>query len=77
MKQFWHTAAEPNRLSIEFTAKDTTRNADFRYDILIDGKQHMIPALLRERANNSIKLNPTGLWTHTWQVLPEDSVCLT
>ena len=68
MKEFWHTEVLKDRLTLLFNAKDTTRDAQFSYEILIDGLPHEIPPLLRERANNSIKLNPTGMWTHTWQV---------
>ena len=68
MKKFWHTSCDAHKLSLKFNAQDTTRNAHFEYDITIDGQPHEIPEYLRERANNSIKLNPSGLWTHSWAV---------
>eukprot|EP00929_Paragymnodinium_shiwhaense_P121897 TRINITY_DN9431_c2_g1_i2.p1 TRINITY_DN9431_c2_g1~~TRINITY_DN9431_c2_g1_i2.p1 ORF type:complete len:132 (-),score=8.41 TRINITY_DN9431_c2_g1_i2:249-644(-) len=65
-KQFEHTTVNSNELKIEFKAADTTRKATFGYTVKLDGKPHKIDAALRARANNSIKMNPTGKWRHWW-----------
>lgn len=65
-KEFRHSAIDEGRLTIGFRAADTTRNADFAYDIKIDGQPHNIDGMLRARANNSIKLNEKGTWSHWW-----------
>jgi len=54
------------KIEVGLRAADTTRNVNFKYDILLDGLPHEIIPMLRQRANNSIKMNPTGLWTHWW-----------
>jgi len=67
IKEFRHSSIEEGRLEVRFKAADTTRNTDFGYEITIDGKPHEIDPLLCARANNSIKLNPTGRWAHWWE----------
>lgn len=54
------------KMEVQLRAADTTRNVNFQYDMMLDGQPHEIDPLLRKRANNSIKMNPTGLWTHWW-----------
>eukprot|EP00443_Scrippsiella_acuminata_P048600 CAMPEP_0115247428 /NCGR_PEP_ID=MMETSP0270-20121206/41546_1 /TAXON_ID=71861 /ORGANISM="Scrippsiella trochoidea, Strain CCMP3099" /LENGTH=474 /DNA_ID=CAMNT_0002662691 /DNA_START=35 /DNA_END=1459 /DNA_ORIENTATION=+ len=66
-KEFRHTQVEEDLLQIQFSAADTTRNVDCSYSIVIDGWPHDIDANLRTRANNSIKQNPSGQWTHWWE----------
>lgn len=66
MKTFNHESLDVSKLTIAFNANDTTRDGMFRYSVHIDGKPHPILPELRARANNSIKMNPTGNWTHFW-----------
>lgn len=67
VKEFQHKDVSEGHLEIGFKAADTTRNADFSYTLKIDGRPHDIDPFLRARANNSIKMNPTGLWAHWWE----------
>merc|ERR1712150_346805 len=67
IKEFRHVSVSERHLEVGFKAADTTRNADFSYTIHIDGQPHEIDPFLRARANNSIKMNPTGCWAHWWE----------
>jgi len=66
MKKMIFSAMSEDRLSMLVRAADTTRDADFVCDVVIDGTPQPIPPLLKMRANNSIKMNPEGTWRFWW-----------
>lgn len=66
MKKMVFSQMNEGSFSMVVRAADTTRDADFVCDTEIDGTPKDIPEFFRKRANNSIKLNPSGKWWFWW-----------